>query len=323
MELLEVDGPFADGDEFDGSAGDLVHGERGAASGVAVHLGEDDAGDAECLVEVLGDGDGLLSECGVADEEDFLWVEALLDLYELLDEGVVDLESSGGVDDEDVGVLDASLHECGLGDLRDVLGESFGEDGDVEFVGEDFELVDGGGSLEVAGGEHDALLELVAEVQGELGGGGGLAGAMESAEHDDGGRALEVEWRGVFAEECDELVVDDFDDLLSGCDALHDRLAEALGADIGDEFLDDGVVDVRIEECGADFGHGVGEVAERLLKTVSEVVEHGQSGRRRVGGRCGREWRCGSRVCGGAQMMAAPSAASQIMACVSSPVRSL
>ena len=51
MEGLEGIGLFADADELDGLAGDVADGEGRAAAGVAVHFGEDDAGEAEALVE--------------------------------------------------------------------------------------------------------------------------------------------------------------------------------------------------------------------------------------------------------------------------------
>ena len=63
---------FADADELDGLAGDLADGERCAAAGVAVHLGEDDAGERELLVELVGGVDRVLSGHGVGDEQDLL-----------------------------------------------------------------------------------------------------------------------------------------------------------------------------------------------------------------------------------------------------------
>ncbi len=53
MEGLEGVGLFADADELDGLAGDVADGEGRAAAGVAVHFGEDDAGEAEARVKVL------------------------------------------------------------------------------------------------------------------------------------------------------------------------------------------------------------------------------------------------------------------------------
>ena len=80
MEGLEGVGLFAGADELDGLAGDVADGEGRAAAGVAVHLGEDDAGEAEALVEVLGGVDGVLAGHGVGDEEDLLRVEQLFEL---------------------------------------------------------------------------------------------------------------------------------------------------------------------------------------------------------------------------------------------------
>ena len=51
VELLERVQLLADADEADRLAGDGAHRERGAAAAVAVHAGEDDAGDADAAVE--------------------------------------------------------------------------------------------------------------------------------------------------------------------------------------------------------------------------------------------------------------------------------
>ena len=49
VEGFEGVGLFAGAEELDGLAGDLADGEGGAAAGVAVHFGEDGAGDGESL----------------------------------------------------------------------------------------------------------------------------------------------------------------------------------------------------------------------------------------------------------------------------------
>ena len=78
VEGFEGVGLFAGAEELDGLAGDLADGEGGAAAGVAVHFGEDGAGDVEAVVEGLGGVDGVLAGHGVGDEEDFGGVEELL-----------------------------------------------------------------------------------------------------------------------------------------------------------------------------------------------------------------------------------------------------
>ena len=69
-----------------------------------------------------------------------------------------------------------------------------------------------------------------------------------------------LEARGVLAEDVDELVVDDFDDLLGGRERGGDLGAEGAGADVLDELGDDGEVDVGLEEGEADLAEGVGDV---------------------------------------------------------------
>ncbi len=68
MEGLERVIFFANADELDRLAGDLADGERRAAASIAVHFGEDDAGECELLVEFVGRFDGVLSCHRVSDK---------------------------------------------------------------------------------------------------------------------------------------------------------------------------------------------------------------------------------------------------------------
>lgn len=188
-ELVEF---FAFADEFDGFAGDGAHGECGAAAGVAVEFGEDDAGDADGVVEVLGDGDGLLSGGGVGDEECFLGFEEVVEAFEFGDEAFVDFLAAGGVEEEDGALLGFGPDEGFLGDFEDVgFAGGGGVAGDVDLFREGGELVDGGGAVEVAGDEEGAAAFFF-EAACEFGGGGGFTGAVEAADEDSGG-GIEVE----------------------------------------------------------------------------------------------------------------------------------
>ncbi len=69
-----------------------------------------------------------------------------------------------------------------------------------------------------------------------------------------------LEAGGVVAEDVDEFVVDDFDDLLGGRERGGDFFADGAGADVLDELGDDGEVDVGLEEGEADLAEGVGDV---------------------------------------------------------------
>ena len=82
-----------------------------------------------------------------------------------------------------------------------------------------------------------------------------------------------LEARGVLAEDVDELVVDDLDDLLGGERAVATCVAEGAGADVLDEFGDDVEVDVGLEEGEADLAEGVGDVLVGDGALAAEVFE--------------------------------------------------
>ena len=77
-------------------------GQSCAAAGIAVHLGEHDAGEGELVVEFLGGVDGVLAGHGVGDEEDFLRIQQPLERLHLVHQLLVDVQAAGGVDDEHV-----------------------------------------------------------------------------------------------------------------------------------------------------------------------------------------------------------------------------
>ena len=105
VEGFEGVGLLSSSQKFYGCSRHVTDGEGSAAAGVAVHLGEDGAGDGEQIVEGLGGVDGVLAGHGVGDEEDLGWVEELFELRHLVHERGVDLVAAGGVDDEHVAAV--------------------------------------------------------------------------------------------------------------------------------------------------------------------------------------------------------------------------
>jgi hypothetical protein len=266
VEGLEGVGLFAGAEELDGCAGDVADGEGSAASCVAVHLGEDGAGDGEEIVEGLGGVDGVLAGHGVGDEEDLGWIEELFELRHLVHQRRVDLVAACGVDDEHIAAVVGGVALGLFGEAEDGFGAGVFF-GDLAFVelgsdgrGDDFELLAGGGAVDVDRDEHGAVSGFF-EPLGELAAGGGFTGALEAGHEDDGGRLGGfLEAGGVFAEDVDEFVVDDFDDLLGGREGGGDLFAEGADADVLDELVDDGEIDVGFEEGEADLAECVGDV---------------------------------------------------------------
>ena len=80
MERFERVEFLAHADELQRLAGDVADRKRRAAARVAIHLGQDHAGDAQPLVEFVGRFHGVLPGHGVGHEQDLDRVELLLEL---------------------------------------------------------------------------------------------------------------------------------------------------------------------------------------------------------------------------------------------------
>ena len=72
MEIVEVVDLFTGADELDRLAGHSPHGERGAATAIAVGAGQYDTGDADTAVEILREIDRVLTGQAVGDEQDLV-----------------------------------------------------------------------------------------------------------------------------------------------------------------------------------------------------------------------------------------------------------
>ena len=104
------------------------------------------------------------------------------------------------------------------------------------------------------------LLEELRELAGE----GRLPGPLETGEHDDGRRVLrELQATLLPAEDRDELLVDDLDDLLCGIQRLADLVTERTLAHLRRELLDDRQRDVRVQQGASDLADGAVDVRGR------------------------------------------------------------
>ena len=107
MEILQRVHLFADAEQLDRLAGDRAHGERRAAAAVAVDAGEHDAGDADALVEVLGEIDRVLAGQRVGDQQDLVRPGGVADLRHLGHQRLVDMGAARRCRDDDVIALRA------------------------------------------------------------------------------------------------------------------------------------------------------------------------------------------------------------------------
>src|SRR5262249_43908304 len=104
-ELLELVERLPHAEELDGLARDLLDGQSGAAARIAIQLGQNHAVEIQSLVERLGGFNRRLPNHGVADQEDVGWLHLLVDLLELLHQGLVDGEPPSGIEDHRVATV--------------------------------------------------------------------------------------------------------------------------------------------------------------------------------------------------------------------------
>ena len=156
MEHLEGVGLLAGAQELDRDAGDGRDRERRAAAGVAVDLGQDQAGDGHGGDERLRDRDRLLAGHRIDHEQGLDRLDRGVDLGDLGHERLVDGEAAGRVEDDDVADLALGGLDAAAGDVGHARADGRAVDRDVERPAERLELVGGGGPIRVRRDEQRA-----------------------------------------------------------------------------------------------------------------------------------------------------------------------
>ena len=149
------------------------------------------------------------------------------------------------------------------GVLRDLDGVDLPhlKDGHARSVADDLQLLDGGGTVDVARGQQRPVAQIF-QHKGELCAVSGLTRALETAHHDDRRRVIcDGKMRFRAAHKSRQLLVDDLDDHLRRSEAFHDLCADgALGHGLR-EVLGNFVVYVRLQESKTHLAHGFLDVA--------------------------------------------------------------
>ena len=225
-------------------------------------------------MEGLGDVDRLLPAHGVDHEQRLRWRHRAGDPHQLVHHRVVDVQASGGVEDDHVLVALPSGLEPGTCDLQRGRADRPGVDLDPDLVTQLHELIDGSGPIDV-GGHQERPLPVLAQANPQLGGRGRLSRTLQPNQHEDRWAAPQVQLPTLAAERRDELVVNDLDDLLSGIEPGQEVRAQRALTDAGDELLHHAEVDVRLEQRQADLAQGDVEVGLGDLCFPAQAVDHG------------------------------------------------
>ena len=85
-EVFELVQALAHTQELDGLTGDFLNCQRCTAACITIQLGKDEAAEAQATIELGCRSDRILTDHGVADEEDVVWVGFSLHLLQLTHE---------------------------------------------------------------------------------------------------------------------------------------------------------------------------------------------------------------------------------------------
>ena len=263
-----------DAHELHRLAGDLLDRKSRAAACIAVHLGQDEAVESESFVKLLGALDGVLPEHRVGDEQDLVRPDLVFDLGELLHELFVDVQSSRRIDQEDVVAGVSRFAQGAFAQSEGLIAGGSVPDLDVDVFRDDLQLLARRRPVNVHRDEHRAMV-VFREPLGELSGGRRLAGALQADHHDDRWRLRrEVQPDVLAAQDLDQLVMDDLDDLLPRAQALHHFLSERLLLHGIRELLHDLEVHVGFEQGDSDFLERLVEVLFADAAFALEVLEN-------------------------------------------------
>ena len=184
-------------------------------------------------------------------------MDGILDGLDLDHHGLVNCQAAGGIDNHQVVAVLLGMVDGVEGDGHGILALGLAIDGHLDLLGDGFQLLDGGRTIDVAGNQQRfALFLAVLEAVGEFAGESGFTGTLQTRHQDDGGVALDAECGFLAAHELGQLVVDDLDHQLAGVDGIDHVLAQSLGLDVIDEFLGDGVADIGVNQRAAHFFQG-------------------------------------------------------------------
>ena len=244
-----------------------------AAAGIAVHLGQDHAGQGQILVEGFGHGHGILAGHGVGHEQNFLRLYGGLDVHQLLHERGVDVQAARRIEDDHGALLLFGVFERGADNVHGLHIRRRSKAGDVELPGERAELIDGGGTVHVHGNEIRPHFLLAQEI-GELARRCGLTGTLKAHHHDDAGlRAAQVQFGCFAAEQGNEFVMHSFDELLRGGQAFFDFLAEHALTHTLHELLDDLEVDVGFQQGKTHLAQAIADIFLGELRPAAQGAE--------------------------------------------------
>ncbi len=211
----------------------------------------------------------------------------------------IDGQTTSGIHQHHVVELNLGVFDGRIGDIDRFLIGARGEEVDLHLFRQRFELVDGRRTIDVCRHHQYLFLLALTQVAGQLGDGGGFTGPLQTRHQHHGRRALQAQALVGLAHDRFQLLLDDFDELLTWREAFRHLLADGALAYPFDERFDDRKRHVGFQQRFAHLAQGVFNIVvgqpclafdrlQRLGKTLTQILKHGASASVAVAGRIHR-----------------------------------
>jgi hypothetical protein len=140
---------FADTDKFDGLSGNGFDAQGSTATGVAVHLAQDNAVKLELIIKLLGGVDGILAGHGITNQVYLMRVYSLDNIPQLSHEACIDVQTPSGIKDYYIPVSSGSPIDGSPADSYGIFAAPIAIGWYVNLLGQNLQLVHSGRSLQI------------------------------------------------------------------------------------------------------------------------------------------------------------------------------
>ena len=276
---------FSGAHELDGLAHHGLDGKGRTAAGVAVHLGKHHAVKVQPLVEGLGRLHGILARHGIHHKERLRGLDGPVQGRYLVHQLLVHGQAAGGIHNHHAEAFGLGLGDGALGNFHRVFLSFDGENRYVDAFSQQLELLDGGRTESVAGGQKNLHAPLGLDVEGQLGAKGGFTGTVEARHQHNAGVTLDIDVLGGGTHEGGQLVVGNLHHHLLGLHGCEHTGAYSLVLHLVAEVLGHLVTYVGVQQGLADvldgFRHvNLGNLSfslqdfKRPLQSLAQILKH-------------------------------------------------
>ena len=180
-------------DEFDRLRDHGTDREGGTTAGIAIELCEHHAIEIEAVIELLSGVDRILTGHGVDDKQCLIGMDMLFERRDLIHHLLIDSQTAGGIDNDDIVTFGFGLSDSMVGNLIDVFVLGLTVHRHADTVAHDLQLVDGSRTIDITSHEQWVLVLLGLEHVGELATKRGLTRTLKTGHKDDSRLAREME----------------------------------------------------------------------------------------------------------------------------------